>query len=105
MEFTQCTPKIAEQVLAASEWHLQRALESFLTTSSSAAAAAAATETQHVDRRRIEKLFERYKDKRDDRILPTGTIALLGDLAIPHEDIRALILAWRFDAKTQGEFT
>lgn len=61
-----------------------------------------------VDRKKIETLFQKYKefdrDWNEERILTNGMVKLLEDLRLSPEDIRTLVLAWNCEAKIQCEF-
>lgn len=59
-----------------------------------------------VDKKKIEHLFTRYRDPDEpDKITAMGTMRLLEDLHLNPESRVTLVLAWRFKAATQCEFT
>lgn len=55
--------------------------------------------------KKLEKLFEKYKESTDEVIGPNGIEALCGDLAVQPEDVVTLVLAWRLNAADMGYFT
>ncbi|OCT61616.1 hypothetical protein XELAEV_18047644mg [Xenopus laevis] len=54
---------------------------------------------------RIEELFWRYKDKREDAILEEGMERFCDDLCVDPTEFRVLVLAWKFQAATMCKFT
>lgn len=59
-----------------------------------------------MDRKRIEQMFNRYRDASDPQKITTdGIIMFLNDLNLSPESKLVLIIAWRFKAETQCEFT
>ncbi|KAI6183281.1 DCN1-like protein 1 [Aphelenchoides bicaudatus] len=62
---------------------------------------------------KIDTVFKKYANLKDDmklggernRIGPNGMQKLLNDINVPADNINALILAWKFDAKVQCEFS
>jgi DCN1-like protein 4/5 len=55
--------------------------------------------------KKLEKLFEKYKESTDDVIGPNGIESLCADLAVQPEDVVTLVLAWRLNAADMGYFT
>lgn len=61
---------------------------------------------RELDRKKIEALFNRYKDPCDPgKINFEGVIRFLEDLQLNPESKVVLIIAWKFRAETQCEFT
>lgn len=59
-----------------------------------------------LDRKRIEQMFMKYRDTSDPQKITTdGIIQFLHDLNLSPESKLVLIIAWRFNAETQCEFT
>ena len=59
-----------------------------------------------VDRRKLEILFQKYQDPKDPtKITVEGTSQFLDDLKLNPLSITVLILAWKFRAAQQCEFT
>lgn len=61
---------------------------------------------RELDRKRIEQLFNRYRDPSDlNKINSEGVIRFLDDLELSPDSKLVLIIAWKFRAETQCEFT
>lgn len=61
---------------------------------------------RELDRKRIEQLFMRYRDPSDiQKINSEGVIRLLDDLELSPDSKLVLIIAWKFHAEVQCEFT
>ncbi|XP_004067203.1 DCN1-like protein 1 [Oryzias latipes] len=59
-----------------------------------------------VDRRKLEELFNRYKDPQDEnKIGIDGIQKFCDDLALDPASISILVVAWKFRAATQCEFS
>lgn len=59
-----------------------------------------------LDRKRIEQMYNKYRDANDPQKITTdGIIQFLNDLNLSPESKLVLIIAWRFKAETQCEFT
>ncbi|XP_069503759.1 DCN1-like protein 3 [Ambystoma mexicanum] len=54
---------------------------------------------------RIEELFRRYKDEREDAILEEGMEHFCNDLCVDPTEFKVLVLAWKFQAATMCKFT
>lgn len=54
---------------------------------------------------RLEELFGRYRDEREDAILEEGMERFCGDLRVDPTEFRVLLLAWKFQAATMCKFT
>lgn len=54
---------------------------------------------------RLEELFRRYKDEREDAILEEGMERFCNDLCVDPTEFRVLLLAWKFQAATMCKFT
>lgn len=54
---------------------------------------------------RLEELFGRYRDEREDAILEEGMERFCGDLCVDPTEFRVLLLAWKFQAATMCKFT
>ncbi|XP_029433469.1 DCN1-like protein 3 [Rhinatrema bivittatum] len=54
---------------------------------------------------RIEQLFRRYKDEREDAILEEGMERFCNDLCVDPTEFKVLVLAWKFQAATMCKFT
>lgn len=61
---------------------------------------------RELDVKKIEQLFIKYRDASDVlRISSDGVIKFLEDLQLPPESRLVLIIAWKFKAQTQCEFS
>ncbi|KAG5546904.1 hypothetical protein RHGRI_018909 [Rhododendron griersonianum] len=88
--------KAALQALKASNWHLEGAFDVFY------------SQTQvkpYADTRRVEELYNRYKDPYVDMILVDGITLLCNDLQVDPQDIVMLVLSWHMKAATMCEFS
>ncbi|KAL3308684.1 DCN1-like protein 1 [Cichlidogyrus casuarinus] len=95
---TRCSEDKAIGYLQSLKWNLQSALNEFFSSGRA---------MNTVDENKIEQLFNQYRDKDcPTRILKTGMVRFISqDLKIDLTNVMALIIAWKFNAKTQGEFT
>ncbi|XP_061397554.1 DCN1-like protein [Musca vetustissima] len=61
---------------------------------------------RELDRKRIDQLFMRYRDPNDSqKITSEGVIRFLDDLELSPDSKLVLIIAWKFHAEVQCEFT
>jgi DCN1-like protein 1/2 len=61
---------------------------------------------RELDVKKIEQLFNKYRDSNDGtRITSEGVIKFLDDLELSPESRLVLIIAWKFRAQTQCEFS
>lgn len=59
-----------------------------------------------MDRKKLESLYAKYKDPNEpDKITVDGIMKFLDDLCLSPESKLVLIIAWKFKAATQCEFT
>ncbi|XP_014262048.1 DCN1-like protein 1 [Cimex lectularius] len=59
-----------------------------------------------VDRRKLEQLFSKYKDPSEvDKMTADGIMRFLDDLSLSPDSKLVLIIAWKFKAAAQCEFT
>jgi len=54
--------------------------------------------------KKLEELFEKYKDADGQQIGPEGIESLCKDLGVDPEDVVMLVLAWYLNAQTMGYF-
>ncbi|VDP97458.1 unnamed protein product [Trichobilharzia regenti] len=97
---TRSSDKVAIDCLQMSNWRLEQAVDYFYRQNPTPTGPT-------VNEAKIDQLFQRYRDPQyPDRILSTGMERfLINDLHIDPENLITLVLAWKFSAKTQGEFT
>lgn len=61
---------------------------------------------RELDRKKIEQLFQKYRDPNDpNKISSDGVVSFLEDLQLSPESRLVLIIAWKFRAQNQCEFT
>jgi DCN1-like protein 1/2 len=102
MSFTQTSEKTAITCLTAHDWKLDVAVDNYFQFPDRYN-----REPKPVlDRRKIEQLFNRYRDPHEeDKITAEGMMRFLDDLGLNPESRTVLILAWKFGAATQCVFT
>ena len=103
MVLTQSGEKTAIDCLNRCDWRLDLALDSFFQNPYMFQ-----HESKHisVDRNKIESLYSKYKDRNtSDKIGQEGVIRLLNDLRLDPTSIKVLLLAWKFKAEAQCEFS
>lgn len=61
---------------------------------------------RELDKRKVEQLFNKYRDPGDhSKISSDGVVKMLRDLDLPPDSRLVLIIAWKFKAETQCEFS
>ncbi|VEL15210.1 unnamed protein product [Protopolystoma xenopodis] len=97
---THSNEKVAINCLQNYNWKIEQAVDFYYSQNQ-------ANSNPQVNETKIALLFDKYKDpKYFDLILATGMERfLVHDLQLPLDGITCLMLAWKFSAKTQGEFT
>ncbi|XP_041358248.1 DCN1-like protein 1 [Gigantopelta aegis] len=100
--FTQTGEKTAIQCLGIHDWKLDVAIDNYFQNPERYN-----NEPRHaVDKRRLESLWHRYKDPHEEnKMTVDGVMKFLEDLSLNPESRTVLILAWKFKAATQCEFT
>jgi len=58
-----------------------------------------------VSEKKLQSLFDRYRDANTDTISVTGVMKFIDELDIPAEDVVLLVIAWHLNAKEMGCFT
>lgn len=58
-----------------------------------------------VNRKSIEKIFDKYKDANDDKVLAEGVSQFCEDLEVDPEDIVMLVISYKMRAEYMCEFT
>ncbi|KAL8595685.1 DCN1-like protein 1 [Nucella lapillus] len=100
--FTQTGEKTAINCLGAHDWKLDVAVDNYYQNPDRYNSEPRLT----VDRRKLEALWQRYRDPHEeDKMTVDGVMKFLEDLQLNPESLTVLILAWRFKAATQCEFT
>lgn len=95
---TQTGEQSAIYCLQQNDWKLDLACDNFFQNPN--------VYNRESDRRRIEQLFQRYREPADpNKIGADGIIQFLNDLNLSPDSKLVLIIAWRFKAETQCEFS
>ncbi|XP_039263752.1 DCN1-like protein 1 [Styela clava] len=102
MTFTQASEKTAIYCLSHHDWRLDVASDNYFTEPELYWRESKPT----VDRRRIEALYNRLRDPQDpDKIGVEGITKFLEELQLDPTSRLVLIIAWKFKAAVQCEFT
>ncbi|XP_010544339.1 PREDICTED: DCN1-like protein 2 isoform X1 [Tarenaya hassleriana] len=96
ISITGASEKTALQALKASDWHLEGAFDVFYSQPHV---------RSHADIRRLEELYNRYKDPYSDMIYVDGITLLCNDLQVEPQDIVMLVVSWYMQAATMCEFS
>ena len=111
---TQTGEKTAISTLAAFEWNLDLALDNYFANpdiyfrdkQTPPPPPHSMPPHSMADRKKLEALYNRYKESSDPaKIGMDGVIKLLADLNLDPTSRLVLILAWKFKAAAQCEFT
>uniref|UniRef100_A0A8D2GU22 DCN1-like protein n=1 Tax=Urocitellus parryii TaxID=9999 RepID=A0A8D2GU22_UROPR len=103
MACTQAGERTAIYCLTQSEWKLDEATASFFQTPD---VFHRESMRDAVDQRKLEQLYGRYKDPQDgDRIGIDGIQQFCDDLRLDPTSVSVLVIAWKFRAATQCEFS
>ncbi|XP_047409795.1 DCN1-like protein 2 isoform X2 [Sciurus carolinensis] len=103
MACTQAGERTAIYCLTQNEWKLDEATDSFFQNPD---AFHRESMRNAVDQRKLEQLYGRYKDPQDgDRIGIDGIQQFCDDLRLDPASISVLVIAWKFRAATQCEFS
>ncbi|KAF8048232.1 hypothetical protein N665_2598s0004 [Sinapis alba] len=93
---TGASEKSALQALKASDWQIEAAFDVFYRQPQP---------KSNGDLRRLEELYNRYKDPFSDMIQAEGISILCSDLQVEPQDIVTLVLSWHMNAATACEFS
>ncbi|CAH1782435.1 unnamed protein product [Owenia fusiformis] len=99
--FTQTGEKTAINCLSQCDWKLELSVDNYYQNPDRFNKEPKAT----LDRKRLEQLYLKYKDPHEDKITAEGIMKFLEDLHLNPESRVVLIIAWKFKAATQCEFT
>ncbi|KAG8072362.1 hypothetical protein GUJ93_ZPchr0006g44553 [Zizania palustris] len=95
MAITGASEKVALQSLKASDWHLEGAFDVFYSQPQVAV----------TNFRRLEELYNRYKEPDAEMIMVEGISQLCEDLQVDPQDIVMLVISWHMKASTMCEFS
>jgi len=99
ISFTQAGEDTAIHYLAKYGWKTELAIDSYFQSPDP-------QYRQNVDKKKIDTLYNKYKDPNEsNKITAAGMVRLLDDLSLPHDSRQVLILAWKLKAAEQCEFT
>jgi DCN1-like protein 1/2 len=100
--FTQTGEKTAVNCLSQHDWKLDVAVDNYFQCPERYNKEPKLS----LDRRKTEQLFLKYRDPHEeDKITAEGMMRFLEDMALDPESRIVLLMAWKFKAATQCEFT
>ncbi|CAH0393934.1 unnamed protein product [Bemisia tabaci] len=100
--FTQTGESTAINCLAQNDWKLELASDNYFQNPE----AYYKEPKNSVDRRKLEVLFNKYRDPNEtDKMTAEGIMKFLDDLSLSPESKLVLIIAWKFKAAAQCEFS
>ncbi|XP_008051019.1 DCN1-like protein 2 [Carlito syrichta] len=103
MACTQAGERTAIRCLTQSEWRLDEATDDFF---QKPAPAPREPTPGTMDRKRLEHLYSRYRDPQDEnKIGIDGIQRFCDDLSLDPASMSVLVIAWKFRAATQCEFS
>eukprot|EP00698_Gefionella_okellyi_P003188 TRINITY_DN12983_c0_g1_i1.p1 TRINITY_DN12983_c0_g1~~TRINITY_DN12983_c0_g1_i1.p1 ORF type:complete len:251 (+),score=31.11 TRINITY_DN12983_c0_g1_i1:124-876(+) len=98
MTFTSTREDFAIKVLERCRWDVDFAVNWFFTQEHESHS------TARIDIKKVEALFNRYKDPTAPKVGPEGMMLFCEDLRVEPTDIIMLLIAWKFEAKCMSEF-
>lgn len=98
IQITQTSEQTAIHCLQQNDWKLEIASDNYFQNPSAY--------YRELDRKKVEQLFLKYRDPHDpQRVNSDGVIRFLEDLNLSPECVLVLIIAWKFRAEKQCEFS
>lgn len=113
MNFTNATEKNASQFLSHHDWKLDLAVDAYFLSLDAGGnvprqnSSSGRSSGSSVDRKKLDQMWNLYKEVvgSEEKMTADGVCKFLGDLHFKLDDKIVLILAWKFKAQVQGEFT
>lgn len=120
MSLTSQSEKVSINYLAQFDWKLDLATDAFFNSIDSSSSSSSninrftssrsnnlsnSSSGSNIDRKKLDQLWSIYKDSKEDKMNSDGVCKFIQDLNFKLDDRIVLVLAWRFKAKVQGEFT
>ncbi|CAF0968639.1 unnamed protein product [Brachionus calyciflorus] len=113
MNFTQANEKNAIVLLNQHDWKLDLAVDAYYLSLDSGPSRRGQESTSSsrstVDKKKLDQLWNLYKDSslpsHSEKMTQDGVCKFLNDLQFKLDDKIVLVLAWKFKAQVQGEFT
>lgn len=100
--FTQTGEKSAINCLGAHDWKLDVAVDNFFQNPDRYSSEPRSS----ADKKKLDALWQRYRDPHEeDKMTVDGVMKFLEDLSLSPESRTVLLIAWKFKAATQCEFT
>ncbi|CAB0032398.1 unnamed protein product [Trichogramma brassicae] len=104
ISFTQTDEQTAIFCLSQNDWKLDLASDNFFQNPDSYLKERRSTAS--IDKKKVDQLFNRYQDPHEpNKITVDGIMKFLDDLKLAPDSKLVLIIAWKFRADTQCEFT
>lgn len=101
ISFTHTGEKTAIFCLQQNDWKIDQASDSYFQNPEYYT-----RETKSsLDRKKLDQLYMRYRDPKEDKILVEGVMRLLDDLQLEPDNKQVLLLAWKWKAALQCEFS
>ena len=114
MNFTQSNEKNAIHFLSQHDWKLDLAVDAYYLSLDSGPIrrsndSSFRQTSSSIDRKKLDQIWNLYRDPSlppsEDKMTQDGVCKFLQDLHFKLDDKIVLVLAWKFKAQVQGEFT